>query len=573
MTDTPKNDEPYQFPQVYDLPEAPADWDDHALVPDVEQHPIGGNAFRGMGFTVLGYNGTDFFYFPFHKKQIVKLSSSQHTLVNLLNLDTREAWEREFRTEFVDSEGNTKRIGEKEMLARAVNELIKAAHRVGVFRQEAMRGCGIWLDNSGMIVNCGDILYRNGIPCRFENAADGGHVYVASSRLFRRGVEPLDNYSAAKLRTVCEALTFEDKLSGALLAGWIVVAPICGALPYRPHIWITGGTGSGKSTVRDKIIRAALGNIALNVDAGTTEPSIRQQMGSDARPLMYDEAEPTPNMENVIELTRKASTRGMVTKFGQNPFVAQYCACFFSVVPAINKSTDENRISLLVLKKNESPDALREYDDLLALIEETITPDFPERMLARTIDHLPTIIKNIYTFQRAARMVMRDGRASEQIGTLLGGLYFLGRTGEVTLDEAIDWIKQHDWDDYTIINQENEAMRLLNMIFGIVVRVTTSSGMSKNVSIGDMIMAVRDGDYPEYETALRYHGIKIDGDYIVIANRNEHMSRSLRGTDWEKRWSRTLRDVHGSVKRKSVYFGAGIKTDAMAIPFSSIKEG
>src|SRR3546814_12688673 len=75
------------------------------------------------------------------------------------------------------------------------------------------------------------------------------------------------------------------------LAGWIAIAVICGALNWRPHVWLTGSSGSGKSWLLDNVIRPLIGAIAVYCQSNSTEAGIRQTLATDARPVLFDEAE------------------------------------------------------------------------------------------------------------------------------------------------------------------------------------------------------------------------------------------------------------------------------------------
>ena len=79
-------------------------------------------------------------------------------------------------------------------------------------------------------------------------------------------------------------------------------------MEYRPHIWITGESESGKSTVIRRLAKVILGKIGVFMEGGTTEASIREIMGNDARPLILDEAEASEQaMAGIIALARKAT--------------------------------------------------------------------------------------------------------------------------------------------------------------------------------------------------------------------------------------------------------------------------
>ena len=55
--------------------------------------------------------------------------------------------------------------------------------------------------------------------------------------------------------------------SHLLLAGWVALAPVCGALGWRPHAWITGKAGSGKTTIMKRFVNFLVGEIVCTFRA------------------------------------------------------------------------------------------------------------------------------------------------------------------------------------------------------------------------------------------------------------------------------------------------------------------
>jgi len=513
----------------------------------------------GMNYRVLGYNDGIYYYFPFGARQIVALAASQHSMQNLLQLDNLYNWETKFGYE---------KASHSKIALLSMNALLELAKQRGVYKEaDRVRGCGAWIDNGDVVLHCGDSLYVNGTRLDFKDYLSH-HTYIAAPRLMRPADNALTNAEAHRLRKICEAVSWENKLSGSLLAGWLVIAPICAALQYRPHIYITGEAESGKSTVMDRIIKPVLGSMSLNVDGGTTEPAIRSAMGYDARPLVFDEAEPSPSMAAVIGLARKASTGATVEKFGQKPFKARFCACFSAINPPVDKTADESRISFMVIKKNRAHNAMQQYDDLVAFIEDTITDDYGERLLARTLENMDSLLANIRTFQRASRKVLKAARASQQIGTMLAGLYLLGSTSKVSPEEAEKWIASHDWTDHTIIAQDGDPMRLVQTIAESLLRYGSNGA---ETSIGELISMVHIERDSNADKMLRNYGIAVRDDTVCIASRSHNLAKVLRGTEWEIKWSRTLSDVPDARKEKCVYFAKGVKTSAVSLPIALFK--
>lgn len=514
----------------------------------------------GMRFRVLGYNNGQYYYFPYKARQIVSLSASAHSINNLLQLEDLDSWLQQFS-------GGGENVSEKKIALYSANALIQLATARGVFQEEnTVRGCGAWLDAGRVVLHCGDRLFVDGVEMAFDKL-DTEYVYVAAAKMLRPALDnPLSNAEAYQLRQICEAITWEKKVSGALLAGWLVIAPICAALDHRPHLDLTGEADSGKSTVADQIVKRVLGKISLNVDGKTTEPSVREQMRYDARPLIFDEAEKSDSIQAVRDLARLASSGGVVRKFGQRPFNARFCAMFIAINPTAHTAADESRTSFLVIKKNRRPTALQEYEALLAQIENVLTPDFSNRLLARTISNMPALLKNIKTFIRAARKTIGVPRAAKQIGTMLAGLYMLHSTGEISEEKAIEWLKQYSWKSHTVSDEDTDPQRLLRHLSVSMIKVQNSHG-TKEYTVGDLIVIVNsEGDNCPEAKALRYHGIAVKNGRVIFSSSHDNLAKLLRGTDWDKKWSRALGDIEGSEAVSSFYFSSGFKGSAVALP-------
>lgn len=551
---------------------------DESAIPDAPDQPHNGGDYIdeefqgpskkgdfGMNFRVLGYNNGVYYYFPFGGRQIVALTPPAHTLPNLFRLDSLDNWISKFWVK-----GEEEKVNEKKMVMYSTNALIDLATKRGVFKEEdTVRGCGAYIDAGRKILHCGDVLYVDGKETKFDDL-DSKYVYIASKKLMTPNYEPLSTQEAYALRQICEMVTWENKLSGALLAGWLVIAPICGALSFRPHIWVTGEAESGKSTVLDRIIKPVLGDMAVNTDGGTSEPGVRQMMENDARPLVYDEAEKSAQMPAILELARKASTGGNVKKFGQGLMKVRFAACFSSISPPVNKVSDESRISFLLIKKNRRPTAMEEFDALVDKIESTITPDYSSRMISRTLKYLDVLFDNIVTFKRAARRVVKGARASEMIGTMLAGLYLLHSTNRIDADKAQEFISKYDWTNHTIIDDDADPARLLQYISSCVLRMQSHGG-GKEVSIGDLIMMAYKGDEVA-DKLLRYHGMAVKNGKVHIANRSQHMAKLLKDTDWDSKWAQMLSNFDGAEKIRIFYFATGVKTSCIALPMKLFKE-
>src|SRR3546814_3722369 len=94
-------------------------------------------------------------------------------------------------------------------------------------------------------------------------------------------------FSSRRRHTRCALVTGVQTCALPIFA----IAVICGALNWRPHVWLTGSSGSGKSWLLDNVIRPLIGAIAVYCQSNSTEAGIRQTLATDARPVLFDEAE------------------------------------------------------------------------------------------------------------------------------------------------------------------------------------------------------------------------------------------------------------------------------------------
>lgn len=524
----------------------------------------------GLPLRTLGYGDEGYYYYySFRKRAVCRLHSSQHTLNNLFffcSLDEWRAW---------SGEHNASNIGLK-----ASNALQTYATEVGPFSErDRIRGSGIWEDNGKVIINAGQHAYIDGKRADLHTIQTK-NVYVASSDFLEPRDNPLTSSEAIKLKDICNSLSWANKLSGDLLAGWLVVAPVCTALEWRPHVWITGEAGSGKSTVLNTIIRPMLHRVANFYEGRTTEAAIRQSMNYDGRPIVFDEAEPGPSMDGVLALARSASSsEAPIVKFGQKNFKSQFCACFSSINNQLVKQADETRFSIMALRKTSGVNAQQQYEDLLRKIHETITPEYAAGMITRTTDNLSVLLQNIQTFKRAATNVLKDSRGAQQISAMLAGLYLLHSVKPIDYEDAEEWVAEKDWTTHTAIEAEPDHSRCLRRILSFIVRLQIGS-KGVDASIGDLISEVYTGgdSTKYYDNYLRMRGFRVvkarewkgdtvSGDGVFMLISSPHIENMLANTEW-KNWSAALRNFKDVTVHKNVRYTTTSAGRSIHVPIS-----
>ena len=103
---------------------------------------------------------------------------------------------------------------------------------------------------------------------------------------------------------------FVSGMDHMLLAGWICAQVVQSAWDWRPHLWLSGASGSGK-TMLSLLIEALGGNLVCRFEGNIlTEPGLRQTLQNHSYCTIIDEFEESPHRERIIERLRSAGRGG-----------------------------------------------------------------------------------------------------------------------------------------------------------------------------------------------------------------------------------------------------------------------
>ena len=568
-------------PEPIPEPEPPQDEVEPSQPVPVPIKPRHEDRIEGLPFRLLGVDGDSFFYMPDRGQQVVSLTASGHTKNNLMRLAVLNAWEDEY------AEGNdlTGKSWDK-----AVNALIQRSQSLPKFDPQRIRGRGCWIDGDDVVFHAGDRLVINGearpIP-KFSSAVRA--IYEGALEIPVDSGDGADNRTASRLIELCQMLSWERPLYGKLLAGWLAIAPICGALVWRPHLWLTGPSGSGKSWSVANIIGPIVGDSAIHVQGATTEAGLRQKIGSDALPVVFDEAESEDKrgqqrLEGVLELARQASSesKARITKGsasgGSIDYMVRSCFLFASIGVAAVKKADVSRVTVLQLRKNNGPGAQEHFEIVKALWLDTVQrKGFPEQIRARSLANAKTLRANAETFSSVAVEFTGDKRSADQLGTLLAGAFSLTSTRIASEQFANEWMAKQDWTGFKCEEIDNDENQCLSHLFAACIRYEIAGrpltrSISEAVAIANVSSSYLSndqlGERNETRDALRRHGILIKDSRASIANRHPALERIFADTPWAgAKWRQQLERVPGHEKHEVLNFGLNIRQRAVSVPF------
>lgn len=325
----------------------------------------------------------------------------------------------------------------------AVQEaLIGRCVAMGVFSAAGrMRGRGAHRhDNGGLVLHCGDKLLASqhtddGRIIRWQWTDPGelnGFVYPGDDPIPRPWHEPV---SAAEVSIlVADEIGRNGRkgllrrwnwkrelLDPRLLAGGIAAAMVGGALEWRSNIWITGGAGTGKSTLNGKRgVLAELFGRGVFRTGNASEAAIRQSLKSATIPVMLDELEAKVDnrkVDAVIELARVSSSGESLHRGGADHNAQEFTlesAFFFSSIniPPMEPQ-DRSRLAICELRpfpKDWGPKPnLHEYN----------LPVLGRKILRRMVDGWARLEATKVRYTEVLAAHGHVPRACEQFGTLL----------------------------------------------------------------------------------------------------------------------------------------------------------
>lgn len=403
-------------------------------------------------------------------------------------------------------------------------------------------------------------------------------------------------------------------LDPVLCLGMIGASMIGGALPWRPHVWITGGAGTGKSTLngKEQVVHKILGAGTFRT-SNTSAAGIRSHLRNATVPVMIDEREAEKDNRGndaIIELARIASsgdtaTRGSADHSGVE-FTLQSCFWFSSILIPPLLPQDRSRLAILELMpipENTPPPIALQTTDFGVL---------GQKLLRRMIDGWPRLAATKQKFHEQLSELGHSPRACDQFGTLLAcaDILISDDVHAVPADEEMTaWLQEcrpqrmaevtetttdHDAclaHIMTTLQQsrggdEREQIatwiqRALNYAMQPLFVDTLDNNKSRDANerlhqIGLKLVNAR--RLPETSkdnkvTPARWGAATFDREepgYLAVANSHQGLSRVFDGTVWQAGvWRQSLARVPGALACEKVSFGS-YKSRAVLVPLSSL---
>ncbi len=434
----------------------------------------------------------------------------------------------------------------------AATVLMKHVAKAGIFNpMERIRGRGCHLSESGQLIwHLGNAILIEGELQK--PGLIGDFVYPGAEKCVPpKHYDDIDN-PGLELREIIDQWFFQrEELDSHLLLGWIMAAIIGGALDWRPLIWVTGDSSTGKSTLQ-KVITLALGNSIDVTDP--TGAGLWQKMQYDTLPVIIDEGEAEADnrkMTKVINLARQAASGGRILRGGSDhqakEFHAKSCFMFSSILIPPLPPQDQNRIAILNL--NEIPQGTPK-----PLLDEARIKRIGQALKSR-FHRYHKIYQDVFgKYYDGLVAVSHRGRSADVYGHLLACAH-IAEYNQVPDDEQVK--KWCDHLDYEVINETddkmNDAQSCLHHL--LTSEIDPYNSGSKKV-VSEVIYSAIKKNSEFSLRGLQRHGMKIqlvaDKPYLLVANQHKNLLALFKGTHWMGRpdtpgvWIQSLRRLPGA---------------------------
>jgi len=251
-----------------------------------------------------------------------------------------------------------------------------------------------------------------------------------------------------------------------------------------------------------------------------------------------------------------------------------------SIATALKQGADKTRfVQLTLLNPKEAITSAKERSQRWKGLERDlatyISDDIGRRLQSRMVAMIPTVRHAIETFRRVAAEEFESQRMGDQYGTLLAGAWCLMYDDAPSDQQALDLIRQNDWEPYSQASEKADEQACIERIMQHQLRVEGERVVSRSIGeLVDISMSRThdfDVDYNQAKAILGRNGIKVIGNEIFVSNSAQGIAGILKETAWANCWPTVLLRLPGASRAGVTHFsGAGNSSRAVKIPITSL---
>ena len=490
--------------------------------------------------------------------------------------------------------------------------VFRATEDAGIWNDRNQHEQGARFDEGRVVFHTGEKVWVDGIGVMNPGEVHGKNCYTARiGAPLPDFITPFeqDDPEVRKLLSIIKSLAWRPDsrgLSEMTLFGYLSIASVCGILKWRPHVWLDGARGDGKTWVVQNIVNRVLGQHCEMVKSNSTESGLRNLLHARSVPVIFDEAEGSSSrdkarMEEIISLARHTSSetdavvaQGVSGGGASRRFAISSMFFLASIATRIDKPSDQTRFARISLGPGLRGTAFTQQVEVPAL--NLLTPEFTDRFIGRAAVRARDAERVIRVMTGALMMSGMERRVADVYAVFAAGAWLALRDG-VPEDEnealsfisrefgALEQIRSVNAD----LSRDRDHDRVIRTLMSSSRRIETANGPVVTERIGMLlrIVAGRADDEDTLITArdalreLNDFGIRPsrgseicdagpEVTHFLVHRRSESIRTALDKTPYETGYAEILlqaRDVR--ISTASVRFRGTTPERALVVPIEA----
>ena len=237
----------------------------------------------------------------------------------------------------------------------------KKCNDKGSVKEEDFKGAGVFLTKeNNIVISSKDSIYDKNSRV-LKNEVDG-EIFVPL-KTYPKPLKTNKDFSfdLSQYLQFFKSMSWEEVENGLILASFIPLSMVAGALSWRPHLWIYGDSSSGKSSIMKLIYKNILKDFAITHTKGTTLAGFTRTITGSASPVLFDEfeidrAKDSEAVQACLEFMRLSNSSGfdiskadISTPYGVKTYKNYSCFLLGSINFGFESDADNDRILPLKL--------------------------------------------------------------------------------------------------------------------------------------------------------------------------------------------------------------------------------